>query len=312
MIEVNNLVKQFGSVTAVDGITFHVEKGEILGFLGQNGAGKTTTMKMLTSYIKPTSGTASVAGYSILDASLEVRKNIGYLPESSAFYDEMKVFEFLNFIADIRELRGMEKKRRIAVVMDVTNLLQVQSSNIAILSKGFKQRVGFAQALIHDPPILIMDEPLDGLDPNQKFEARGIIKEMKQKKAMIISTHILEEMESICNRAIIIDKGKLVANDTPAGLLKHSKMYNAITIHFEKGLDPSFVDSLKEIPEVVSVETLSEEDLVFRIFPKERASILSSVTSLVTSKEVKVLELFQEKGQMDEVFRTMTADKKEN
>ena len=220
MIEVKGLVKTYGSKRAVDGVSFSVKRGEILGFLGPNGAGKSTTMKMITGYVRPDSGTALVDGIDVLEDPVSVKRKLGYLPENAPAYPEMTVREFLGFIAEVRgyrdsTARGNQVERAIAL----THLSSVRSQTIETLSKGYKQRVGFAQALLHDPPVLILDEPTDGLDPNQKNEVRMLIKSMAVEKAVILSTHILEEVEAICTRVIIISRGKLVADESPAKLL---------------------------------------------------------------------------------------------
>ena len=219
MIEVKGLVKNFGKLRAVDGISFTVNRGDILGFLGPNGAGKSTTMKMITGFLAPTAGTVFVDGHDVVSDSLAVRQRIGYLAESAPAYPEMTVGEFLRFIAEIRGFRSpVESAARIRRVVDLCHLNGVSRQTIETLSKGFKQRVGFAQALLHDPPVLVLDEPTDGLDPNQKNEVRAIIKNMSAEKAVILSTHILEEVEAICNRVIIISRGRVMVDETPAAL----------------------------------------------------------------------------------------------
>ena len=233
MIEVRGLGKDFGSFRAVDNISFSVPKGQILGFLGPNGAGKSTTMKMLTCFLEPTQGTALIEDLDISDDSLEVRKKIGYLPESAPSYGEMTVAEFLDFISDMRGLEGQKKAEAIDRIKEVCFLTEAWHKPIENLSKGFRQRVGFAQALIHDPPVLILDEPTDGLDPNQKFEVRQLIKRMGKDKTIILSTHILEEVEAICERIIIIANGKIVADDSPQELMKQGpldEVFRKITI----------------------------------------------------------------------------------
>jgi len=219
MVEVKGLVKHYGPIRAVEGVSFSVKRGDILGFLGPNGAGKSTTMKMITGYIPPTDGTAIVDGFDVREAPLEVKRRIGYLPESSPAYQEMTVVEFLGFIADVRRIgEKAAAAKRIDEVLQLCRLTEVRHQTIETLSKGFKQRVGFAQAVLHDPPVLILDEPTDGLDPNQKFEVRKIITSMAANKAIILSTHILEEVEAICTRAIIIARGRVIVDETPASL----------------------------------------------------------------------------------------------
>ncbi len=219
MIEVKGLIKTYGNKRAVDGITFTVKRGEILGFLGPNGAGKSTTMKMITGFIRPDAGTASVGGIDVTVDPVGVKRQLGYLPESAPAYPEMTVEEFLRFIAEIRGFRDtVEKRARVEHVLGLTHLTSVRTQTIETLSKGYKQRVGFAQALIHNPPALVLDEPTDGLDPNQKNEVRTLIRSMAAEKAVILSTHILEEVEAICTRVIIIASGRIVADETPAAL----------------------------------------------------------------------------------------------
>jgi len=219
MIEVKGLVKTYGKKRAVDGITFTVKRGEILGFLGPNGAGKSTTMKMITGFIRPDAGTATVGGIDVAVDPVGVKRQLGYLPESAPAYPEMTVEEFLRFIAEIRGFRATgEKRARVEHVLGLTHLTSVRTQTIETLSKGYKQRVGFAQALIHNPPALVLDEPTDGLDPNQKNEVRTLIRSMAAEKAVILSTHILEEVEAICTRVIIIASGRIVADETPSAL----------------------------------------------------------------------------------------------
>jgi len=219
MIEVKGLVKTYGKKRAVDGITFTVKRGEILGFLGPNGAGKSTTMKMITGFIRPDAGTATVGGVDVAADPVGVKRQLGYLPESAPAYPEMTVEEFLRFIAEIRGFRDNgEKRARVEHVLGLTHLASVRTQTIETLSKGYKQRVGFAQALIHNPPALVLDEPTDGLDPNQKNEVRTLIRSMAAEKAVILSTHILEEVEAICTRVIIIASGRIVADETPSAL----------------------------------------------------------------------------------------------
>jgi ABC-2 type transport system ATP-binding protein len=222
LIEVKSLDKRFGAIHAVKNLSFSVRKGEVLGFLGPNGAGKSTTMKMITGFLEPTSGTVSVCGHDILEEPIAVKKKIGYLPEGAPAYGEMTVKNFLDFIADIRSLKGKEKQDRVDGIIEKINLETVRNQTIDTLSKGFKRRVGVAQALLHDPEVLIMDEPTDGLDPNQKHEVRMLINEMAEHKAIIISTHIMEEVDAICTRAIIIASGQLLFDGTPQELLAKS------------------------------------------------------------------------------------------
>lgn len=308
MIEVKQLSKRYGSLTAVDDVSFSVEKGEILGFLGPNGAGKSTTMKMLSCFITPTSGTATIVDKDILDDSLAVRENIGYLPESAPSYQNMTVTEFLRFVAAIRGFEGDTQIEKVESIIETTSLGSARHQTIDTLSKGYKQRVGFAQALLHDPPVLILDEPTDGLDPNQKQEVRQLIKRMAREKAIILSTHILEEMEAVCTRAIIIDQGKIVANGSPEELLKASSAFNVLTITFGQKPDPQVIEAIEGLDAVESVqsETSEEKKELIRVKPKEKRDILADVKSVLKEHQTDFEELYREKGFMDEVFRNLT------
>ncbi len=219
MIKVESLSKSFGGKLAVDNISFEVARGEVLGFLGPNGAGKSTTMRMITGFIPPSAGRVSVCGFDVAESPILVKQKIGYLPESAPSYQDMTVLSFLRFAADIRGLAGEDKKKAIRRVVGLCHLDRVLGQTIDTLSKGFRHRTCLAQSIIHDPEVLILDEPTDGLDPNQKHEVRTLIKEMGATKAIIFSTHILEEVEAVCSRAIIIDRGRIVANGTPAELM---------------------------------------------------------------------------------------------
>ena len=223
MLEIRGLAKSFGSIRAVDGISFNVSKGEVLGFLGPNGAGKSTTMKMITGYLTPDLGSVTVCGHDVSQEPIAAKEAIGYLPEGAPAYPEMTPLSFLRFIAEVRDLQGAKAKSAIAEAVARTDLAAVIDQQIDTLSKGFKRRVGLAQAILHDPPVLIMDEPTDGLDPNQKHEVRRLIKAMAKDKAIVISTHILEEVDAICSRALIIDRGRIVADGTPDALLAQGR-----------------------------------------------------------------------------------------
>jgi ABC-2 type transport system ATP-binding protein len=222
MIEVESLTKQFGTKRAVDDLTFTVRTGEVLGFLGPNGAGKSTTMRMITGFIPPTSGDARVCGVSIIDKPTVAKTKIGYLPESAPLYNDMTVIGFLRFCADVRGIRGAERNDAVERAIETCFLTSVARQSIDTLSKGYRHRTCLAQSLLHDPEVLILDEPTDGLDPNQKHEVRQLIKRLGEKKAILFSTHILEEVEAACTRAVIVDRGKIVADGTPAELLEQS------------------------------------------------------------------------------------------
>ncbi len=310
MIEVDRLSKIYGSLVAVDNISFQVNKGEILGFLGPNGAGKSTTMKILSCFLNPTSGTARIGGKDIQSDSLAVRKIVGYLPESAPSYKNMTVLEFLDFIAQTRGFSGQEKSNKVERIIDLTTLDSARYQTIDTLSKGFRQRVGFAQALIHDPPVLILDEPTDGLDPNQKQEVRTLIRQMAEEKAIILSTHILEEMEAVCTRAVIINQGKIVADGSPQSLLTHSKLYNTVTLKLSIRPETLAIQALQELDCVNDVKIIDpqqpDDSFTVQVYPNKKQDILGEVKSLLDSTSVVVSEIYREKGFMDEVFRNLT------
>ncbi|HUC18413.1 MAG TPA: ABC transporter ATP-binding protein [Acetobacteraceae bacterium] len=236
LIEIAGLTKRFGSFTAVDDVSFRLDKGEVLGFLGPNGAGKTTTMRMLAGFVMPTAGSAAIIGHDVIAEPVAARRCLGFLPEGAPTYPEMTVLGFLCFVARIRGYAGRALAKRVAEAIALTQLESVRLQPIETLSKGFKRRVGLAQALLHDPPVLVLDEPTDGLDPNQKHEVRTLIRRMAPEKAIVISTHLLEEVDAVCTRAIIIAAGRVVADDTPAGLAARDperrleEVFRAITI----------------------------------------------------------------------------------
>ena len=309
MIEVKNLVKQFGGMTAVAGISFAVEKGEVLGFLGPNGAGKSTTMKIITCFIPPTSGTVHVGGKDIHTDSVAVREQIGYLPESAPSYGEMTVQEFLGFIAEVRGFPGAERDKRVDAVSDMTALGGVRNQIIETLSKGYRQRVCFAQALLHDPPVLILDEPTDGLDPNQKHEMREVIRRMGATKTIILSTHILEEMEAVCTRALIIAKGRIVADGTPDQLAAMSVNHNAVTLRTGPDTQGSLVDTLRAVPGVADVTATVEPGGAgtrYLVVPSSKQVILPQITRMLEERRIPFDEVYSERGRVDEVFRTLT------
>ena len=223
MITVENLTRRFGPITAVDGISFQVKQGDVLGFLGPNGAGKSTAMKMLACFLSPDGGTASICGHSIITQPTQVRQNLGYLAENAPAYNEMTVSGFLNFVCDARRITGPHRRQVLDRIVPLCSIQSVYHQTIDTLSKGYRRRVGLAQALVHDPPVLILDEPTDGLDPNQKHEVRQLIEQMAGSKCIIVSTHILEEVEQICNRAIIINRGRILVDSTPRELQEQYK-----------------------------------------------------------------------------------------
>jgi ABC-2 type transport system ATP-binding protein len=309
MIETLNLCKSFGSIRAVDDLSFKVSKGEVLGFLGPNGAGKSTTMKMLTCFLTPSSGTARVCGYDILDEPMNVRKSVGYLPESAPAYSEMPVIDFLKFVGRIRGFGGRALADTVSAAMDKCQLHGVKHQPFETLSKGFKRRVCLAQAILHDPQVLIMDEPTDGLDPNQKHEVRGLIQQMAKDKVIILSTHILEEVEAVCTRAVVIAAGRLVADGTPEQLRQRSPHHGAVIIGVKTGDAGSVRTALEGIRNVERVRPANghqDNYAAFHVFPQRGKSIATDVAQLAREKNWSVDELTVERGHLDEVFRELT------
>lgn len=300
-IEARSLTKHYGPLVAVSEMSFELQAGEVLGFLGPNGAGKSTTMKMLTGFLVPSSGTALINGQDIVTNSLAARRCMGYLPEGAPAYGEMTVAAFMQFIARARGFSGAEVTHRADAAMERLNLTQVRMQVIDTLSKGYKRRVGLAQAILHDPAILILDEPTDGLDPNQKHEVRSLIQDMAAEKIIIISTHILEEVQAVCNRAMIIADGRLLVDDTPAGLLARSRYHNAVTLVVDDLQKAASL--LSELPEARKVEIRDGE---LTVFPAKDAALFQLVSEKVRQQGWQVRELRLEPGRMDEVFRSVT------
>ena len=301
MIEAKLLSKSYGSFKAVDDLSFTVEDGQVLGFLGPNGAGKSTTMKMLTGFLTPTSGTALINGIDVVESSVTARKNIGYLPEGAPSYCEMNVLQFMLFVARARLIDKNDVPSSTEKIIEKLNLSEVRHQPIETLSKGFKRRVGLAQAIIHDPQILILDEPTDGLDPNQKREVRRLIRAMAKDKIIIISTHILEEVAALCNRVMIIANGRLLADDSPQGLIGRSRYHNAVSLVVESA--EKVARSLSELPEVAKAE-LREGELT--LFPAGDGGLFEAVTAAVSENQWQVSALRLEAGRLDEVFHTIT------
>ena len=309
MIKVRNLQKSFGAKVAVNGVSFTVEKGEVLGFLGPNGAGKSTTMRMITGFIPPSAGEISVGGFNMLEDAIPAKRLIGYLPENAPSYTDMTVLGFLGFAAELRGLRGAAKKRAIDRVVEMCFLDSVLHQSVETLSKGYRHRTCFAQSIIHDPEILILDEPTDGLDPNQKHEVRKLIRDMGRTKAIIFSTHILEEVEAACSRAIIIDRGRIVANGTPDELKQRSEYAGAVTLRLLDGDSALVRQKLEAIPAVQRSMVVTESPLTLRAFARKngtRGDLARAIAEIATREHWKVEELHTEEGRLDEVFRSIT------
>jgi ABC-2 type transport system ATP-binding protein len=308
MLEICNLVKKFGPVVAVDNVSFSVPAGEVLGFLGPNGAGKSTTMKMITGFLAPSAGTAVVCGHDIQTEPLAAKRRIGYLPEGAPAYPDMTAAEFLDFIAHIRGFRGAEARRRIAYIAELIHIADVLHQPIDTLSKGYRRRVGVAQALLHDPAVLILDEPTDGLDPNQKYEMRGIIQALSPHKAIVISTHLLEEVEAVCSRAIIIAHGRVLADGTPADLAARSRYHNAVRLDLASGDATAIAAELQQLPGVALVEIAADSGhATLWVFAQDGQPISDAIVRLARARGWPVTGLYVERGRLDDVFRTITA-----
>ena len=312
MIEVTDLHKSFGTKKAVDGITFSVKKGEVLGFLGPNGAGKSTTMRIITGYLPATAGEVQVAGRPIAGHPEAAQSLIGYLPESAPLYSDMTVSSFLAFCAELRGLRGARRKPAIERVIDMCFLGKVRNQSIDTLSKGYRHRTCLAQSLLHDPEVLILDEPTDGLDPNQKHEIRSLIREMGKEKAIVFSTHILEEVEAACTRAIIIDQGRIVADGTPGELLNRAPGAGSVRFRL-RGLAASGIAAeIRKLGLCANVDTVDsgENHLEGVAIPKksnQSGDLASAIFDLAKSRNWDLQALHVEKGRLDEVFRKITS-----
>ena len=308
MIKVQDLVKSFGAKRAVDGVSFSVERGEVLGFLGPNGAGKSTTMRMITGFIPPTSGRVMVGGFDTEKDPIAARRLIGYLPENAPAYTDMTVAGFLNFAAEIRGLRGDAKRKAVHRVVEMCFLEPVLHQSVETLSKGYRHRTCFAQSILHDPDVLVLDEPTDGLDPNQKFEVRGLIRRMGASKAIIFSTHSLEEVDTVCTRAIIIDRGRIVANGTPLELRRRSESAGAVTLRVSGVSAAALSQRLAQVAAAkrTSIVEDSPSGVTARVIPKQsvNGALARNVAEAVQGWRIE--ELHTEEGRLDEVFHTIT------
>ncbi len=302
MIKVTHLSKRFAQQLAVDDLSFSIEPGEVVGFLGPNGAGKSTTMKMLTGFLRPCAGSVSICGFDIAKQTLQAQRLIGYLPEGAPCYGDMSVIGFLTFIGEIRGYRGQELKQRVIRVITLLELERVLEQNIDTLSKGFKRRVGLAQAVLHDPKVLILDEPTDGLDPNQKHQVRKLIKGLAVDRIVIVSTHILEEVTALCTRAMLISHGRLLTDETPYALQSRSRYHQAVTILAEQPLNHQLLQAL---PGVAGLEDNALDGSV-TVLAEPGQVIFPAVNQLIHAQGWHVRELEVERGRLDEVFRSLT------
>ncbi|MCS6797544.1 MAG: ABC transporter ATP-binding protein [Myxococcota bacterium] len=310
MIEARELTKRYGSVTALSKVSFDVRRGEVLGFLGPNGAGKTTTMKILTCFIAPTEGTARVAGCDVFDDPMGVRRALGYLPEHNPLYPDMLVLEYLRWVADVRGLKGEEASRKIRKAVEATRLGEVVSRQIRELSKGFRQRVGLAQALLHEPPILILDEPMSGLDPNQAVEIRDLIREIGRERTVILSTHNLAEVQVACSRVLIIARGRIVADDTPEALrARGGRARYRVTVAASNGKREAAREAFGRIEGVDAVRPLDGADareVSFEIEPSSDRDLRAELFRAAVDAGLVLLELRREGQNLEGIFRELT------
>ncbi len=310
MIEVENLHKHFGAKVAVDGVSFTVKKGEVLGFLGPNGAGKSTTMRMVTGFLPPTQGKVTIGGADIVDDELDAKRKIGYLPEAAPLYSDMTVEGFLRFCAEMRGVAAADLDKAVDKAIETTFLEKVRHQSVDTLSKGFRHRTCLAQSIIHDPEVLILDEPTDGLDPNQKHEVRALIRRMGKEKAIIFSTHILEEVEAACTRAIIIDRGTVIADGTPEELKGRSKGAGSVTLKATGLAGSGILSELEKLSEVKEVDQVESDDdgISARVIPAKGkgGELAGAVSQLCREKKLNIEELRVEEGRLDELFREIT------
>jgi ABC-2 type transport system ATP-binding protein len=306
MIKVENLTKRYAGITAINNLNFEVEKGEIVGFLGPNGAGKSTTMKILTSYLPATSGSAKIAGFDVFEQSVEARKRIGYLPENTPLYTDMRVGEYLRFRANLKGVPGRKVKSNVGDVIELCNLREVERKLIGALSKGYRQRVGLADALVHDPDLLILDEPTIGLDPNQIRQVRELIKNLGGKRTVLISTHILPEVEIMCSRVIVIHKGKIRASDTAENLLKNHRTAGSMRIEAKVGPDKAS-EALLQVPGVKDVAVEQDGDFsIFQLKLEANTDPSEEIMKLANSRQWTVRELTRRRPTLEDVFVELT------
>jgi ABC-2 type transport system ATP-binding protein len=309
LIEADGLAKSFGALKAVDGISLHVPRGQVLGFLGPNGAGKSTTMRLITGFLEPDAGSVRIAGFDMQEQAKQAKQRLGYLPEGAPLYAEMTPRGLLAFVAELRGLQRDDLVQAVGKAVERTGLGPVLDQTIETLSKGYKRRVGIAQAILHEPEVLIMDEPTDGLDPNQKHHVRQLIMEMAKEKAIVVSTHILEEVEAVCTRAVVINKGRIVADGTAEDLMKLVPYHGAVTIRVSSDRAEAVRGALSAVAGIKEVETVGAANgvLQLRAIPKNGAGIVTDVASAIRQKSLTVDEIFVERGKLDDVFRQITS-----
>lgn len=307
-IEVKHLLKVYGEQKAVNDISFQIEKGEIVGFLGPNGAGKSTTMKIITGYLQPNAGQAVVCGIDVANDPLAAKKKIGYLPEANALYYDMYVREYLSFIAAVHQLNG-RSKQRIEEVIQLTGLTTESKKKVGQLSKGYKQRVGLAAALIHDPEVLVLDEPTSGLDPNQIIEIREVIRQQGKDKTVLFSSHILQEVEAICDRVIIIHKGILVADDKLSTLQQGNKEKHIVIVQFKEPISLNLLEKFKEISKVEEVQnsSFSERSTLYKFQTNNPEAVRKQILELALEHNLSIVSLQSESHSLEDVFRSLTA-----
>ena len=303
-IEVSNLLKVYGEQKAVNNISFKINKGEIVGFLGPNGAGKSTTMKILTGYLQQTAGTAFVCGINVSNQPLETKKKIGYLPEANALYFDMYVKEYLSFVAEVHKVAN--QKQEVKKVIDLVGLTIESKKKIGQLSKGYKQRVGLAAALIHDPEVLILDEPTSGLDPNQIIEIRDVIKKQGKNKTVLFSSHILQEVEAICDRVIIINKGELVADDKLSSLQQGNRNNHSVLVQFKESIDRSLLENLIDVSDIMELQTSNPIVTGYKLQTSNPESVRKQILQLALQHNLNIVSLQSESQSLEDVFRTLT------
>ncbi|MCP4393060.1 MAG: ABC transporter ATP-binding protein [Alphaproteobacteria bacterium] len=310
LIQIKSLSRRFGAFTAVNNISMTVNKGDVIGFIGPNGAGKTTTMRVITGFISPSEGDVSVCGYDVTEDAVKVKEKIGYMPESVPAYSEMSVYEMLSFIADVRGIKNKDKKVAIEDAVEKSSLSEKLHQPVSTLSKGYRRRLGFAQAIIHDPDVLILDEPTEGLDPNQKYELHELITGIAKDKAIIISTHILDEVDKLCNKIVVINKGEIVADETPQKLKQKAKEHNAVEMLFngktKKDVE-SFAVSVGSISDVVGVNVEKDgKDALITAYAKKGKSIEDDVLKALKKAKLSADKLSVLSGRIDSAFRALT------